>query len=433
MSKILRRPMFRGGRVSSYGNGIATGLANGGRVNYAGGGQIGGGAIYGKPMGGRYGFQEPTLEPQVPDKELTEYTDIIETVRSARPKRQKMSTSDYLRLASAGAEILGAPSEGGGLGGLLATAAKPLSKLGTDLATSMDARNAAEEESITDIAGSIMKSRNYRPDRGFNIDRTVKLIQENTQKRQELDAALESNEGMAKYIKDNNIAITTTDAKQSAIEIEALRTKIVNEREVVVSVLKDILPKNENMTAFLKTAQAQLLFSSVIKAEEDRQDKSQSDPTFDTNALINAINRIGMKNGGLATGYATGGLTETEEQIKLKQFVIENGREPATDAEIDLVYGKGASSDAMMEVKESNSSGNVEMEEEIINESSSQSSAPLSYEELRVRLPKEITDDVVKLLSASDGALLEFSNIATQQDVDEFNVKYGVELVLPQV
>ena len=431
MSRILRRPMFRGGRVSSYGNGIASGLANGGRVNYAGGGQIGGGAIYGKPMGDRYGFQEPTLEPQ--DRELTEYTDILETVRSGRPKRSKMSTSDYLRLASAGAEILGAPSEGGGIGGLLATAAKPLSKLGTDLATSIDTRNAAEEEAITDIAGSIMKSRNYRPDRGFNIDRTVKLIQQNTQKRQELDAALASNEGMAKYIKDNNIAITTTDEKQSAIEIEALRTKIVNEREVVVSVLKDILPKNENMTAFLKTAQAQLLFSSVIAAEEERQGKSQSDPTFDTNALINAINRIGMKDGGLTTGYATGGLTETEEQIKLKQFVIENGRQPETDAEIDLVYGKGASIDAMMEVKENNSSGNVEMEEEIIDQSSSQSSAPLTYEELRVRLPKEITDDVVKLLSASDEALLEFSNIATQQDVDEFNVKYGVELVLPQV
>tara|TARA_R110000765_G_scaffold69134_4_gene133894 strand:- start:536 stop:1831 length:1296 start_codon:yes stop_codon:yes gene_type:complete len=431
MSKILRRPMFRGGRVSSYGNGIASGLANGGRVNYAGGGQIGGGAIYGKPMGDRYGFQEPTLEPQ--DRELTEYTDILETVRSNRPKRSKMSTSDYLRLASAGAEILGAPSEGGGIGGLLATAAKPLSKLGTDLATSIDTRNAAEEEAITDIAGSIMKSRNYRPDRGFNIDRTVKLIQENTQKRQELDAALESNEGMVKYIKDNNIIINTTDEKQSAIEIEALRTKIVNEREVIVSVLKDILPKDEYTAAFLKTAQAQLLFSSVIAAEEERQTKSQSDPTFDTNALINAINRIGMKDGGLTTGYATGGLTETEEQIKLKQFVIENGRQPETDAEIDLVYGKGASIDAMMEVKENNSSGNVEMEEEIIDQSSSQSSAPLTYEELRVRLPKEITNDVVKLLSASDEALLEFSNIATQQDVDEFNVKYGVELVLPQV
>ena len=33
MSRILRRPMFRGGPISSYGNGITTGLANGGRVN----------------------------------------------------------------------------------------------------------------------------------------------------------------------------------------------------------------------------------------------------------------------------------------------------------------------------------------------------------------------------------------------------------------
>jgi len=39
MSKILNRPMFRGGgKVSSYGNGIATGLADGGRVNFQHGG-----------------------------------------------------------------------------------------------------------------------------------------------------------------------------------------------------------------------------------------------------------------------------------------------------------------------------------------------------------------------------------------------------------
>ena len=58
MSRILRRPMFRGGRVSSYGKGIAAPLVPG----YAGGGQIGGGIIYGKPMAdGRYGFQEPTM------------------------------------------------------------------------------------------------------------------------------------------------------------------------------------------------------------------------------------------------------------------------------------------------------------------------------------------------------------------------------------
>ena len=37
MSKILNRPMFRGGgKVSSYGNGIATGLADGGMASKRG-------------------------------------------------------------------------------------------------------------------------------------------------------------------------------------------------------------------------------------------------------------------------------------------------------------------------------------------------------------------------------------------------------------
>ena len=59
MSRILRRPMFRGGPVSSYGTGIAAPLVPG----YKGGGQIGGGIIYGKPMpDGRYGFQAPEFK-----------------------------------------------------------------------------------------------------------------------------------------------------------------------------------------------------------------------------------------------------------------------------------------------------------------------------------------------------------------------------------
>jgi hypothetical protein len=38
MSRILRRPLFRGGPVSSYGTGIASGLADGGRVGFRTGG-----------------------------------------------------------------------------------------------------------------------------------------------------------------------------------------------------------------------------------------------------------------------------------------------------------------------------------------------------------------------------------------------------------
>ena len=56
----------------------------------------------------------------------------------------------------------------------------------------------------------------------------------------------------------------------------------------------------------------------------------------------------------------------------------------------------------------------------------------LSFTELRARLPQEITDEVVQLLASSEQALIDFATIRTQQDIDAFNQKYDVNLVLPQ-
>ena len=59
-------------------------------------------------------------------------------------------------------------------------------------------------------------------------------------------------------------------------------------------------------------------------------------------------------------------------------------------------------------------------------------SPKIDFATLRARLPKEIGDDIVRLISASPEALEDFATIATQQDVDQFNKKYSVNLVLPQ-
>ena len=56
----------------------------------------------------------------------------------------------------------------------------------------------------------------------------------------------------------------------------------------------------------------------------------------------------------------------------------------------------------------------------------------IDFDTLRARLPKEITDDIVRLIAQSPEALEDFATIATQQDVDQFNTKYSVDLVLPQ-
>ena len=60
-----------------------------------------------------------------------------------------------------------------------------------------------------------------------------------------------------------------------------------------------------------------------------------------------------------------------------------------------------------------------------------ESSQKIDYETLRARLPREITDDIVKLIASSPEALEDFATIQTQQDVVLFNQKYDVELVLP--
>jgi hypothetical protein len=76
MSRILRRPMFRGGgTVDSYGKGITAPLVPG----YMGGGQIGGGIIYGKPMAdGRFGFEKPVLDlSMMPNSNVTSGLELL--------------------------------------------------------------------------------------------------------------------------------------------------------------------------------------------------------------------------------------------------------------------------------------------------------------------------------------------------------------------
>ena len=64
MSKIYRRPMFRGGgKVSSYGNGITTGLASGGRVGLYAGGPPGSGVLFDPAATGS--FKSPPTNRQV--------------------------------------------------------------------------------------------------------------------------------------------------------------------------------------------------------------------------------------------------------------------------------------------------------------------------------------------------------------------------------
>ena len=52
------------------------------------------------------------------------------------------------------------------------------------------------------------------------------------------------------------------------------------------------------------------------------------------------------------------------------------------------------------------------------------------FQILRKRLPPEITDDIVSLIAYNKKAFTDFANIQDQDDVDLFNQKYNVQLVV---
>jgi hypothetical protein len=56
-----------------------------------------------------------------------------------------------------------------------------------------------------------------------------------------------------------------------------------------------------------------------------------------------------------------------------------------------------------------------------------------SFDLLRARLPENISNEVVRLLSVSPQALADFASIKTEQDIEDFNQTYQVNLAVPTV
>ena len=340
MSRILNRPMFRrGGRVDSRGTGITSGLDTPKR-----------GLVDGP--GGYAG-----------DKDIQDYIETIQKVKETYVPKPSLSVADYLRIASAGAEIAGAPGEKGGILGSLTAAAKPLSKLGTDIASSLEKRAALGTSEASDIAQAIIKGRTTTKGTTYALE----------QKLQRLEAALVE-------IDQINEQLKTADPET--------KPKLLQRKKILESTVEVISPKSDPVIeSFLKSGRAGQFWNTIVKQVEQETKILQEDPKFPWYMVIQ----------------------RAKGQSKQKEGFAEGG-EVIQDSMVETIA-----------------------QEPMATASEEEGVQPLSFAELRSRLPQEITDDIIMLISRSQQALIDFANIATQKDVLEFNSKYGVELVLPQV
>ena len=354
MSRILRRPMFRGGKVSSYGTGIASGL---GRPGYDNGGEV-----------------------------LDIYRSIEEQLPQYQP--QGLSVGDFLRIASSGLEILGTPSEGGGIKGTLATASKPLAKLGVDLGTSIDTREAKGRE------------------------RRDELLRTLTGAEAEYQVGLEKAKGVAGFIekKINELFNPDIEAAIAAGDKETAD----NLKKQKQDYIRDYIIRGQDDSDFL-----------AILRNPTALDQAEGDARRIVKGMINEARGEKWKD-------TDKGFTElkNKEKFRILRETAKFNVEVETKAEGGLTGTMTEDVNVMEQTPGGIADVNIQKTETI--DPNNPQPMQISYDELRARLPKEIGDDIVTLLANSYEALADFAAISTQADVDNFNIKYGVELVLPQ-
>jgi hypothetical protein len=370
MSKILRRPMFRGGQVEDKEDlkvidqmGIAK-LQNGG-------------------MAQRPGYQAGSI--------VDMYESINEQIpMPERPEKRRMSTGDYLRIASAGADILAAPSEGSGIFGALRSAAPSLSKLGTDLGSSFDTRAAADEATYQKLL-----------DRRSDIATGLTGVQS------------DYNIGMLKANKKTatEISMDTIDTYYNDL-IEAERAKEnPNTTQIDTWASEREFSKLDIAQGGNKASKFRILSPANVEiAMELAREKLGEEATLEqiksaaTGILLGMVKDFDQGLSGLAKGGRVG--------------KAEGGMMTET-ADVNM----------MTETPQGITDVNVS-ETETVPEQTNEIN--ISYDQLRDRLPPEVTDDIVLLMSQSYEALADFAEIQTQADVNQFNTKYDVQLFLPQ-
>ena len=369
MSNILRRPMFRrGGAVNSSGTGITSGLDTPKR------------GLVDEP--GKY--SQRLNEPSI-DQAISMYSDVAKAMPF--DYKPELSLGDYLKIASRGAEIVGAPSEGSGFGGVLATASKPLAKLGMELGTGIDKRQALAKKTYQDRVGAVAKlagdieREKIKATKEGVIAQNLRLFNENQDARiakatQERD---QYPKGSEEYIRADNILKS----------IEAF--------------------KADGQTAILTKSQPQYAEMRKIFLEFIKQSDG------DIDAAIQSFTRYFPKAEmeSIFPGFSIEAVTSGSEQKKKPKIYAQGGR---------AGYNTG------MLVEEEQDM----VEEEPVKQAEKQQAMPLTYDQLRARLPQSIGDDIVRLLADNYDALGDFAAIQTQADVDNFNLKYQVNLVLPQ-
>jgi len=370
MNRTLRRPMFRMG--GSTNEGITSGLDTPKR------GLVDGPGKYSQTMPTMADLVTQTRESMTPEVKQA-YQPYFE-----RPEGEGLSRF----LINFGLNLASTPPMGKGFSGLISTAAgaakEPTAQLFEDLDTQRLSKKAAE----ADLFKTLLEG---------NID----------------------------------IAESAAEGTGDAIAKKGVKLQIADDIESTMDLIFSLENKKENTPDKFTPEDSLLLDKKKLRLEQlTKNDEVRSSLLSDseyTQRILRKIksNLIDKKNPDGSLMYP-GGDDDTKLLEDMQSFYLEffrTGKFPEFKADggrAGYMIGGGVG-------------GGKDMGANRVTETATTPEPQkIDFDTLRARLPQEIGDDIVRLIAASPEALEDFATIATQQDVDMFNQKYNVNLVLPQ-
>ena len=368
--------------------------------------------------------------------------EIMSQYMQAPEEPKGLTSSDYLRLAAAGAEIMGAQptSDGSGFLAALSSAGPALSGAATDIAESMQTRKenyrtnkraydasmgqAAVDQATLDYQGQLEDYQAGRDQKnqieilGLEFGFSERLLNQEAQNALQLlieEKKLSPYDFEKQYVDETGQQLITEAV--AAIEAGDKETYENKKSQFMNGLYGETTRANTEEKANLL---ADSDFQKALRLETDAimapggeaeqegskyfgKTRSEVSEMVKQNAFSQVVSEIyfpEFKAKGGRVGLARGGDPEFPDATPVGP-PFEPGSGPDPDP----------GSPPIMQA----SPQDIEM----------------TFAELRRRLPPEVNDGVIKLIMSSEQAMIDFAQLMTPDDIATFNEKYNVDLQYP--
>ena len=417
MSKPLNRPMFRMGGKPDTNTGIVSGFETP-RQKYDDGEHV---HPHTESATSQDVIDMLAMRADTDEKMSGMREELTNSYMSNVPAEKGFGFNDYMSLVKLGAGIAGAPNKGSGFKGFVSSSAPAIGQFADDLSQNssikqarLDAYNKEKrvaEQSLLKMDMENLSQSSLLGEKNFFDLKKLDITQQNA-----IDLLDKENKNKLEQIRlDNDLdktefekMITTYETYSKVIMTSKDPQEIIDAYNAIgISLSKVVSPvvSKFNATDVNNIATAA---KNMILADDSLP--QEGDDGYDV-LLEQYSQSLSYKKALGNLGINLGNITDIVNEARIKE--ADGGR-------IGYANGSGP--------YEPGSGPNPDPGSPPIMQANNQT---VSYQELRSRLPQEVSDQVVRLLANSEEALFIFANIETQEDIANFNQRFNADLRMP--